>query len=208
MTAHQAPPSLGFSRQEYWSGLPFPSPMHECEKSKWSCSVVSDSWRPHGCSLPGSSVHGIFQARVLEWGAIVFSTLYSLISRNASTIQKLFLVDYLITPMYKKHKINLWFFPFICQFSESTIGDQEFFIFYELIDLNIPASQVVSVMSDSLRPHGLWSARLLCPRDSLGQNTGVGCRTRLWGIFWTQGSNPCNLTSPASAGEFFTTSAT
>ena len=30
--AHQAPPSVGFSRQEYWSGLPFPSPMHESEK--------------------------------------------------------------------------------------------------------------------------------------------------------------------------------
>ena len=32
--AHQAPLSLGFSRQEYWSGLPFPSPMHESEKWK------------------------------------------------------------------------------------------------------------------------------------------------------------------------------
>ena len=30
--AHQAPPSLGFSRQEQWSGLPFPSPMHQSEK--------------------------------------------------------------------------------------------------------------------------------------------------------------------------------
>ena len=30
--AHQAPPSLGFSRQEHWSGLPFPSPMHEIIK--------------------------------------------------------------------------------------------------------------------------------------------------------------------------------
>ena len=29
---HQAPPSLGFSRQGYWSGLPLPSPMHESEK--------------------------------------------------------------------------------------------------------------------------------------------------------------------------------
>ena len=36
MAAHQAPPSLGFSRQEHWSGLPFPSPMHESEKWKWS----------------------------------------------------------------------------------------------------------------------------------------------------------------------------
>ena len=48
MAAHQAPPSLGFSRQEHWSGLPFPSPMHESEKWKWSRSVVSDSLRPHG----------------------------------------------------------------------------------------------------------------------------------------------------------------
>ena len=30
--AYQAPSSMGFSRQEYWSGLPFPSPMHESEK--------------------------------------------------------------------------------------------------------------------------------------------------------------------------------
>ena len=45
---HHTPPSLGFSRQEYWSGLPFPSPMHESEKWKWSCSVMSDSSRPHG----------------------------------------------------------------------------------------------------------------------------------------------------------------
>ena len=41
--AHQAPPSLGFSRQEPWSGLPFPPPMHESEKWKWSRSVVSAS---------------------------------------------------------------------------------------------------------------------------------------------------------------------
>ena len=38
----------GFSRQEHWSGLPFPSPMHESEKWKWSHSVMSDSSRPHG----------------------------------------------------------------------------------------------------------------------------------------------------------------
>ena len=40
-------PSLGFSRQEHWSGLPFPSPMHESEKWKGSLSVVSDSSWPH-----------------------------------------------------------------------------------------------------------------------------------------------------------------
>ena len=68
MTAHQAPPSLGFSRQEHWSGLPFPSPMHKSESEVvQSCPTISD---PMDCSLPGSSVHGIFQARVLEWVAI------------------------------------------------------------------------------------------------------------------------------------------
>ena len=121
MAAQQAPLSLGFSRQEHWSGLPCPSPMPESEVA----SVVSDSLRPRrwqparfpcpwdspgkntgvGChfllqcirvksesevaqscptlsdpmdgSLPGSWVHGIFQARVLEWGAIAFSHIYS-----------------------------------------------------------------------------------------------------------------------------------
>ena len=38
-----------------------------------SCPTLSD---PMDCSLPGSSVHGIFQARVLEWGAIAFSGRY------------------------------------------------------------------------------------------------------------------------------------
>ena len=48
MAAHQAPPSLGFSRQEHWSGLPFPSPMQQSEKGKWSRSVMSNSLRAHG----------------------------------------------------------------------------------------------------------------------------------------------------------------
>ena len=46
--AHQAPPSMGFSRQEYWSGVPLPSPMEY-------------------------TVHGILQARILEWVAFPFS---------------------------------------------------------------------------------------------------------------------------------------
>ena len=104
--------------------MPFPSPMQESEKWKWSRSVVSDSVQPQrrqptrlphpwdspskntgvgchfllqcmkvksesevaqlcptlsnpmDCSPPGSSIHGIFQTRVLEWGAIAFSMIY------------------------------------------------------------------------------------------------------------------------------------
>ena len=47
-----------------------------------------------------------------------------------------------------------------------------------------------SVMSDSLRPHGLQPPRLLCPWDSPGKNPGVGCHFLLQGIFPIQGLNP------------------
>ena len=82
MAAQQAPPFLGFSWQEHWgglshpwdspgkntSGLSLPSPMHKSESEVTQlCLTLSD---PMNYSLPGSSAHGIFQARVLEWGAI------------------------------------------------------------------------------------------------------------------------------------------
>ena len=50
-----------------------------------------------------------------------------------------------------------------------------------------------SVVSDSLQPHVLQPARLLCPWDSPGKNTGMGCHALLQGIFLTQGLNPCLL---------------
>ena len=50
-------------------------------------------------------------------------------------------------------------------------------------------AKVTSVMSNSLRPHGLQLARLLCPWESLDKNTGVGCLFLFQGIFLTQGSN-------------------
>ena len=47
-----------------------------------------------------------------------------------------------------------------------------------------------SVVSDSLWPHGLLPARLLCPWGSPGKNTEMGCHALLQGIFPAQGSNP------------------
>ena len=61
-----------------WVAIAFSS-LLQCRKVKsesevaQSCPTLSDSM---DCSPPGSSVHGIFQARVLEWGAIAFSDLY------------------------------------------------------------------------------------------------------------------------------------
>ena len=74
--AHQAPPSLGFSRREHWSGLPFPSPMHESEKWKVKRKSLSCVWllvTPWTAAYQTPLSMGFFQARVLEWGAIAFS---------------------------------------------------------------------------------------------------------------------------------------
>ena len=71
--AYQAPPSMGFSRQEYWSGVSLPSPLliyAAAAKSLQSCPTLCD---PIDVSPPGSPVPGILQARTLEWVAISFS---------------------------------------------------------------------------------------------------------------------------------------
>ena len=93
LVAHQALLSLGFSRQEYWGELPFPSPgdlpdpgiktrsptlqadslpsaADADAKSLQSCPTLCD---PIDGSPPGSPVPGILQARTLEWVAISFS---------------------------------------------------------------------------------------------------------------------------------------
>ena len=117
--ARQAPLLTGFPRQEYWSGLPFPSPgdlpdpgikptslwqvdsLPLSHLGKTICIYYLYIWEaysvcvcvyiyiytivcliaqscltlccPLDCSLPDSSVHGILQTRILEWGAISFS---------------------------------------------------------------------------------------------------------------------------------------
>ena len=62
-------------------------------------------------------------------------------------------------------------------------------------------------MVDSLRPHGVQPARLLCPWNFPGKNTGVGCHFLIQDL-----SNPViepvSLVSPVLAGGFFTTSTT
>ena len=63
----------------------------------------------------------------------------------------------------------------------------------ELPPILLRACYVASVVSDSLLPHRPQPARLLCPWDSPGKSTGVGCYSLLQGIFPTQGWNPSLL---------------
>ena len=71
--AHQAPLSLGFSGKNPGVDCHF---LLQCVKVKSESEVAQlclTLSNPMHHSFPGSSVHGIFQARVLEWGAIAFS---------------------------------------------------------------------------------------------------------------------------------------
>ena len=62
-----------------------------------------------------------------------------------------------------------------------------------------------SVLSDSLQPHGLQPARLLCPWDYPGKNTGVGCHFLLQGNLSDPGIKLASPMAPALAGRFCTT---
>ena len=71
------------------------------------------------------------------------------------------------------------------------------------LDMSVQAELLQSCPT-LLQRYGLYPTRLLCPWDSPGKHTGVGCHALLQGIFPTQGSNP-HLMSPALASGFFMT---
>ena len=93
MAAQQAPPSVGFSRQEHWSGLLFPSPIQESEKWKWSRSVVSNSVRPHGLQLARLFHPWNFQDKSTGVGSVQFS----LVTQSCPTV----------TPWIAAHQASL-----------------------------------------------------------------------------------------------------
>ena len=79
----------------------FPSPMHESEVAQ-SCLTLRD---PMDCSLPGSSVHGIFQATGLEWDASAFSFLHlGLINISHTLIYLIVFYTYLANPQVHSGK--------------------------------------------------------------------------------------------------------
>ena len=76
--------------------------MHESESEvTQSCLILSD---PMDCSLPGSSIHGIFQARILKWVAIAFSMLYIRLSEFVHLIAEYFYA--FILSSYFPHCLN------------------------------------------------------------------------------------------------------
>ena len=117
-----------------------------------SCLTLCD---PMDYTPPGSSVHGILQARILEWIAIPFS-------RGSSWHRDQTRVSY-------------------------TAGR---FFTIRATSKRKNETEILVTQSDSLQFHGLGLTKCLCPWDSPGKNTGVGCHFLLQGIVPTQGSNP------------------
>ena len=122
--AHQAPLSMEFSRQEYWSGLSFPSPE----------------------DLPNSGIEpGSPHCRQILYHLSCQGMIYNVSSDDQPT---------------SKYSLS------ICSYLQHCESESR------------------SVVSNSLQPHGLYS-----PRNSPGQNTGVGSLSFLQGIFPIQESN-------------------
>ena len=100
MAAHRAPRPWDSPGKNTGVGCHF---LLQCMKVKsesevtQTCPTLSD---PMDCSLPGSSVHGIFQARVLEWGATASSNLDSILkSRDITLPTKVHLVKAMVFPV-------------------------------------------------------------------------------------------------------------
>ena len=138
---HPTPAGRGLASR-WWSPLravlqgtaPHCALTPEREKEREVAQLCPTLCNPMGRSLPGSSVHGIFQTRILEWVAISFS-------RGSSRPR-----DRTLVSCIAGRRFTVW------TTRESQSG-----------------SETCSVVSDSLRPHELYS-----PWNSLGQNTEVG----------------------------------
>ena len=153
---------------------------------------LSDSCDSRHCSPPGSSVHGILQARLLEWAAIPFSRgIFSAQRWNPGLLQILYLLSPQGSPRGTCRQIS-YYFPILHQ-GERLRAPAPFLQRHAvsfLAELGWP------VLYARLSPQ---SCPTLC--DPMGcsppgssvrtpENTGVGCHVLLQGIFPTQGSNP------------------
>ena len=171
--------------------------------------------QPMDCGPSGSSLRGISQARILGVGYhFQFPVLFLPFCRAEFLHTITFLQPekssfkiFCRTDLMVVNSLSIcssWNIFTLLSFGRAFFLDRwctgDSLLLWHFIDVAVSsallcfwwASESVSrwVMSDSLRPHGLWLARLLCPWNSPGKNTGVGCRALLQGIFPTQGWNP------------------
>ena len=148
------------------------------------CSVAQLSLtlcNPTDYNPPESSVHGILQAIILDWVAISYcrGSSWPRIKPTSLASAGRFFTTYHLG----SHAIS-------CYNSENWPQENGNKPTLELkICVCVCMCVSHSVMSDSFRPHELQLARLICPQNSPGKNTGIGCHSLLQGIVPTQGLN-------------------
>ena len=107
------------------------------------------------------------------------------------SIPEIVFINTTIAHLFKSLVTGSWSMYVISMFRRSQIPDLNVLLSYGFWIDSLPVGACLvahSVMFDSLRPHGLWPTRLLCPWDSPGKNTGMGCHSLLQRIFLIQGS--------------------
>ena len=127
-------------------------------------------WNPQTLHLQVATYFGVYKILLMEEISIPWKTVKG--TWNSSLLKK---IKFWEDGIFKWKWHEKW---------QKVLGQN-----YECLH----ACQVTSVMSNSLRPHGLQPTSLLYPWNSPGKNTGVRCHPLLQGIFLTQGSNSCLL---------------
>ena len=143
-------------------------------------------------SLPGSPIPGILQARTLEWVAISFSNAW----KGKVKVKSLSRIQHFATPWTAAHQAPLsmrfsrqeyWSGWPLSSPKRSVCIYVYIYIYIHIYIYIYIWSEVKwsrSVVSDSLRPHGLQPTRLLRPWDFPGKSTGVGCHCLLLNKFY------------------------
>ena len=137
------------------------------------------------CSPPGSSVYGIFQARILKWVASSFSRgssqpreCFTTVPPGKPSPNPYIALKYSRISTLVSYQDLEGIFGFIQICLEPTDDLNWFLVFFCWYSVNTTAAATAakSLQScPSLQPHGQQPTRLPCPWDSPGKNTGVGC---------------------------------
>ena len=199
-----------------------------------SHSVMSSSLQPMDGSLPGSSVHGVLQA---PWGSPGENTgvschfflqgIFLTRGMNQSLLHcRWILYHWAAMEGLNSMRVRILYSKITSVLYESNGNEEvgalircwwkckivqrlwETGCSLKMSNIKLPCAVLSrSVMSNSIT-HELWPSRLLCPWDSPGRITGVGCHALLLGIVLTQGLNLNVTSSCIGSSEFSTTSAT
>ena len=183
--ACQAPPTMGFSRREYWSGVPLPSLGFKTKSHQSSFlggimkDSISVSW-PSRSTRRGNFSPSACYPRQSPHGHTKPSKNLSLLSPNPDISGKDLCLNFFNSFTHnsqpwkepKRTSAGKWINTLRCTPEAAALRCAH------------------SARSDSLRPHGLQPARLLCPWGVSGSNTGMGCPFLLQGLFPIQRSNP------------------